>query len=107
MYIVKKTPMKKKLIHISQSAFLKCDNPNCDYELKKQEEGKTRESYINKSCPECGENLLTKEDYERFNNVIKVINFINKWFGWLGTYPNDTRNVNIGTISTHQEIKIE
>jgi hypothetical protein len=47
---------------------IKCDNPNCDY----RNDDVAFEDYskwINASCPKCGENLLTEQDY----NFTKII----------------------------------
>lgn len=96
--------MKKKLIHINQENFLKCDF--CDFVLKDKSENRTEESYIGESCPDCGENLLTKDDFIRHRKVMRFINWLNRWFGWLGTYPDDKRNEIIGEIDCHKKINI-
>lgn len=77
--------MKRKLIEISQEYAVVCDNKRCDYKVKNEEPylPMNIQKYINQHCPKCGENLLTEEDYNLGLNLIKKVNFINKWFGWL------------------------
>lgn len=99
--------MEKKIIHTTQSDFLKCDNAKCNYVLKEKEESRTLESYIGEPCPLCSENLLSKDDFLRHKKVLKFIGFINKCFGWLGTYENDPENEYVGSIGTHEGINIK
>lgn len=40
---------------------LKCDEPNCNVEIDCPDYGP---QYIDTPCPECGANLLTKEDFD-------------------------------------------
>ena len=55
---------------------IKCDNPKCNYmDMSVQFEDYPK--YINKPCPKCGANLLTKHDY----NVCKIIMSLSKIFG--------------------------
>lgn len=51
---------------------IKCDNPECDYrdDTVKMEDW---ESYVNKPCPECGENLFTEEDYNKTKNFLNIL----------------------------------
>lgn len=63
---------------------IKCDNPTCTY----KDDSVTVENYghyINCPCPKCGQNLLTLEAYKHVVKTTKFVNFINKWFGWLGS----------------------
>lgn len=49
---------------------LKCDNSQCgwsDMTIKFEEYKK----YLNSSCPKCGENILTEDDYNETCNIIK------------------------------------
>lgn len=43
---------------------LKCDNPNCNWSDMSVPFSDYEKS-INKPCPECGENLLTQDDYDQ------------------------------------------
>lgn len=56
---------------------IKCDNSNCNYhnDTATFEDYK---NYINKPCPCCGENLLTKKDYRTCKMLMAMSNFINK-----------------------------
>ncbi len=61
---------------------IKCDNPNCDF----RDDSVSVEDYkdwINKPCPKCGANLLTKKDYKTTKRIIKLCKIFNKIF------PND------------------
>lgn len=55
---------------------LKCDNPNCDWEDMSIKQGEY-ESWINKPCPKCGENVLTQDDYLRAVIVRMMASVIN------------------------------
>ena len=63
----------KKNIEIKESGLV-CDNPKCDW----KDETINYDSYkewIDKPCPKCGENLLTKDDYKRAEEVRLAIEF--------------------------------
>lgn len=55
---------------------IKCDNPNCDYQddLVEFHDYKT---WLNKPCPQCGANLLTKADLKTVKIMIGLTNLIN------------------------------
>lgn len=75
----------RKLIDFHQEFKIICDNPKCDYKIK-NDSGDINiniSEFINKPCPNCRENLLTEKDNDDFNIFIKIINNINKYFGWL------------------------
>lgn len=68
---------------------IKCDNPNCDYEdmsVRFEE----YPAYLNKPCPKCGQNLLTKHDY----NVAKMVIGLCKLFGRIEV-PDDERRAEL------------
>jgi RNA polymerase subunit RPABC4/transcription elongation factor Spt4 len=48
-----------------------CDNPACDF--KRDIPFGNCEKWIDKPCPNCGENLLTREDFEKTQAVSVVI----------------------------------
>lgn len=55
---------------------LKCDN--CDYSdpsVKLED----YEQSIGKPCPNCGESLLTKDDYDGVMQIVKAIEMINSF----------------------------
>lgn len=66
--------MTEKNIEILSLGHLQCDNSKCGYvspsEVKDKEQLR---SLIGTPCPDCGENLLTQDDYdatlEVFNNL--------------------------------------
>ena len=55
---------------------LKCDNPTCDWvdDSIKEED---YESYIDSPCPKCGENVLTREDYQNSLFLSSLVDFVN------------------------------
>jgi hypothetical protein len=76
----------KKLIEIKEQEYLvMCDNPSCDYKVKNptKDPYTNIDEFLNKPCPECGENLLTQEDLTTYKQFLKTVDMINKWLGWL------------------------
>lgn len=58
------------------SGGLKCDNVNCDW----IDESVTLDDYknwIDKPCPKCGKNVLTREDYMNVQMVIATVDILN------------------------------
>jgi len=47
--------------------------------------------YVNKSCPKCGENLLTEKDYLDGIRFLKIVKWINKWFSWITIFKPNTK----------------
>lgn len=76
--------MRKKIFHATDDrGRLRCDNLECGYVLPKAQPW--GESLIGFSCPCCGDDMLTREDFERSEKFARRIAWINRWFGWLGT----------------------
>ncbi len=76
---------------------LKCDN--CDYKDENIDRSEF-ENYINRPCPECGENLLTFNDYLNvliLENAVYDVNELN--FG-KKVKKEDIKTVNINTHGT-------
>ena len=57
---------------------IKCDNPECEF-VDNTVKFEQYPQYINKGCPHCGDNLLTKADYENAVALRSVANLINKF----------------------------
>lgn len=56
---------------------IQCDNPNCDcidYNVSVEQ----YLDYVNKPCPKCGANLLTEQDYQVVQVLLKAQNLISK-----------------------------
>lgn len=56
---------------------IKCDNPECDYKdtsVKYEDYPK----WVDKPCPCCGSNLLTKHDYEVTKFLVKMSSVFGK-----------------------------
>lgn len=78
--------MPKKIIHVNPERFgsLHCDA--CGYDspravpLGEFESG----ALIGTPCPHCGANMLTRRDWESSMKLLRVVAWLNRWFGWLG-----------------------
>lgn len=96
----------RKLIEVSREMLIVCDNPKCGYNIPYNKDSDTDlKKYINTPCPECGQNLLTEEDYLRDKKVMQTINFINKWFSWMTIFIRKPKVVT-GSIYVHNGIQI-
>lgn len=73
----------RKLIEATQEHLVVCDK--CGYKVKNEtgDPWADIDKYLNKPCPECGENLLTAEDLSSYQRMIGIIKWMNKWFSWL------------------------
>jgi ssDNA-binding Zn-finger/Zn-ribbon topoisomerase 1 len=56
---------------------IKCDH--CNYQ-EPDVEFKDYDKWLNKPCPKCGENLLTKADLESLKMLVQATNAVNKLF---------------------------
>ena len=80
---------------------VQCDN--CDYKEEYEVDfsasyQKGLKKYLNKPCPKCGANLLTKKDYTDAVQLMKTITWLNKWFGWLSIF---SRKSQISNVDAH------
>lgn len=92
--------MKRKFIEVKDSGLIVCDNPKCKYELDIK--GWPLEYFIDEPCPLCDENLLAKEDYLLHERMMKIINWLNKWFSWTMYFvPKKRWENNRDTVSAH------
>lgn len=94
----------KDLIKIPQNHLIVCDNENCDYEIQITIDN--LKNYLNKPCPKCGENLLTKQDYQNSINLLKYIKWVNKKFSWLTFFTNKNEHKNV-KVHIHNGINIK
>lgn len=100
--------MTNKNIELTESG-LKCDNPQCDWEDKTIPHTEY-EKYIDVSCPKCGENILTEEDFklaEAFHFAVDLINNmseeqINQLYGEI-----DTSNLFSAEKETEQNVTVK
>ena len=85
-----------------------CDNDNCDYKVvnKSGDPNIDISGYLNKRCPECGKNLLTKKDYEDSLKLLKAINWLNKWFSWATLFTKEKKRKTV-TAHVHNGINID
>ena len=92
----------RKLIEKQQNSLVTCDNPNCDYTVPFADATeKCLVLFIDKPCPKCGENLLTMEDYLQHQNLMKVVNFINRWFSWITIFYSKKAWAKRQSVSVH------
>jgi len=92
----------RKLIEPLNLQSLVCDNEECDF--KREYQSLTLEqmgNFINCACPECGENLLTEDDYNQYVAMRKGIDLINKWFSWILIFKKKRPVENHDTIKVH------
>jgi transcription initiation factor IIE alpha subunit len=97
----------RKLIETEQKMFIVCDNVCCDYEIPFQEKLDLVD-YVDKPCPDCGDNLLTMEDYALSLKLEKTIKFINKWFSWMTLFMGKVKKEDYtrATVHVHNGINI-
>ena len=62
----------------TEKAYLKCDKEKCDYQETVSE---ILKKHVGKPCPKCGNNLLTKEDYEAYVNISKLVDICTEIVG--------------------------
>ena len=55
---------------------LNCDNDRCDFTIADIPDADA-EGWVDRPCPKCGENLLTREDFDRWSTVQKAAELIN------------------------------
>jgi hypothetical protein len=99
--------MKRKLIEVNQEYLVVCDNPQCDYKVKNGKNNEYVGKWLNMPCPECGENLLTEQDYMTHLKVIAMVECINKWFSWQTVFvPKDAPGSKV-SVHIHDGVKIK
>jgi hypothetical protein len=100
----------RKLIEKQQEFLITCDNSNCDYKLEYTDENEEYLFlYIDRACPKCGQNLLTREDYMQYQKLIKIVNFINRYFSWITIFysKNSWNKRKTVSIKVHNGIDIK
>ena len=100
----------RKLIEKAQGSLVTCDNIKCGYTIPySDEEEKNLHLYIDKACPNCGENLCTQKDYDDHMKVLKAVNWVNRWFSWVTLFskakPED-KDYKTFEVYTHKGVKI-
>lgn len=103
----------KKLLIVHQEHSIVCDHPGCDYKIKNPtgDPNIDIKPYLNQRCPKCRCNLLTEKDYLLSLRVLKIINFINKWFSWImylvpSSWIAETPE-KIATVHVHNGVNIK
>ena len=56
--------------------YVKCDAKGCDYKTT-DVCNDTLAAFLNKPCPDCGENLLTEEDFQNFKSQLQLQDLMN------------------------------
>ena len=70
-----------KIINVQISG-IQCDTKGCGYH-DDYIHFNDYKSWLNKPCPKCGANLLTKEAHESAKNLIRFAKVVNFLFGWM------------------------
>jgi hypothetical protein len=98
----------RKLIVSRADKLIVCDNEKCNFTIPYDDKlGDYSFKFINFPCPDCGENLLTKEDYLLHEKLIKAVDLINKWFSWITIFFPKSEETESISIHVHDGIKIE
>jgi hypothetical protein len=99
----------KENIEILDNGGIICDNPKCDWADRTISIEDTP-NYLNKPCPQCGENLLTQDDLDRFNLVmvmVKMANSLTKEELKLLAKTEDLGGPVRALVTTHDKISID
>lgn len=95
----------RNIIEVESKNLVVCDNQKCDYEVPNTENDNLKD-YINKSCPKCGENLLTQNDYNTYIALQKYVKWVNKWFSWLTIFEGKNQRKSVG-VHVHNGLNIK
>lgn len=101
--------MKRKLIEIQQEHSIVCDNKQCGYEIKSTtgDPNEDISGYLNMPCPDCGQNLLTEQDYLQSLKLLRIVNWLNKWFSWTTIFVSKKTKQKSVSVHFHNGVKIE
>lgn len=102
----------QQLIKTFQEYEIECDNLECDYKILNEAPSSvtiTEDSkqYINMPCPQCGENLLTLEDYLMEKKLMRTIRWLNRWFSWLTLFMPKRKESTTMSVHIHEGMKIK
>ena len=89
-----------KHIEFTSEGGLKCDNPNCNYKNNTIKDDELI-NWIDILCPKCNENLLTKEDHERYLTLKLTV----EWFNSLSDEELKIVNENCKVAISLEDIK--
>lgn len=94
--------MKRQLIETQRELLIQCDNTACGYSISYTPNlQKDMIHFVDMPCPDCKENLLTKEDFLMEQKLIKTIDWINKYFSWITIFYSKKAKVNATVVSVH------
>jgi len=95
----------RQLIEVSQEHAIVCDT--CDFTIQGTSDDidKDIKQYINRECPKCGDNLLTKEDYELHIKLRNFVIFVNKWFSWVTVFIKEPDKPQQIEVHYHNGVK--
>lgn len=95
----------KKIIEVSRTSLIVCDNPKCSYTIPfSEKEEQNLHKYVNKPCPMCGENLLTEQDYLQDQKLKRLVRWVNRWFGWMSIFARYDQTF---SVHVHDGVKIK
>jgi len=97
----------RKLIEVVHSSLIDCDNPKCSFSIPYDEQlDRELHIFINRTCPECHENLLTRADYLQYKKFMNAIDWANKWFSWLTIFSFKKRKRGSVSVNVREGIRI-
>jgi predicted RNA-binding Zn-ribbon protein involved in translation (DUF1610 family) len=75
--------MAKKIIWYDKdrAGQLHCDS--CHYDMP--ERTVWGPHLLGTPCPKCGADMLTRSDFDKVERMWAWLDWLNKWFGWLGS----------------------
>lgn len=101
---------KRKFIEMHSPDLIVCDNQSCDFKVpsKTGDPNEDISMYLNVGCPKCGENLLTERDHNNHLKLMKVINWLNKWFSWTKYFSSPIPEPEVTVwVHSHKGINVE
>lgn len=96
---------KRKLIEFTQEYLIECDH--CEYKIMNVSKDPNEDisAYVDRPCPWCRNNLLTKEDYRQWLRTLRVVNWINRWFSWLTIFRGRGGKEKIVEMKVHNGVR--
>ena len=72
-----------------------CDNPACTYHyhVDSVKMPEVLLAFVNVPCPNCGQSLLTPQDYIDTIKFIRKVKTINRMFGWMTIFSSRQKKV--------------
>ena len=92
---------EKKNIEFKENGLV-CDNTECDWANPTIKDSELEE-WIDVACPDCGDNVLTMEDYHNYKILMIMVDGINDIDP--NTLTQMTKKIDIKTLKDHPMFK--